>query len=201
MPTRFLAAAATVLAVWACAAPGSVSAAPLNSGLYEGMVLAVSPEGRVAGHFAMEQGDGVTKRCVFDFVGQRTGGRAAIRTVGAPALTGRLTTGTANAVTFSMARIRNLPGCGLVLPPEAEAASGTELDRIRPGSWTQLARIGGARVVLHTAAGGTAGRAYLVKGDVVGVLARRSGQVQVVFPSERSRWAQGWVPAADLTAF
>ncbi|WP_424632016.1 hypothetical protein [Bradyrhizobium sp. SYSU BS000235] len=174
------------------------AAASLRSGFYEGVVLAVGPTGRVVGHFDMEQGDGATKRCVFDFVGEISGNQAIIHTVQSPNLSGRITVSRADEVMFSMAHVRDLPGCGLVLPPEAEAGSGIGLDRIRSGSWTDLARVRNARVAFKAAADGAAGRTYVVKGDVVGILAQQGNQVQVVYPTERDNWAQGWVAAADL---
>lgn len=197
MRGRSLAAIAVMMTVWGCAQPVGASAASLQSGFYEGFVLAVSPTGRVVGHFNMEQGEGVTKRCIFDFVGKASGNQAMIRTTGSPGLNGRIIASAADEVSFSMAHVKDLPGCGLVLPPEAEAG-GTDLDRIKPGSWTDLAKVKSARVAFKAAPGGPAGRTYVVKGDVVGILARQGSQVQVVYPSERDKWAQGWVSATDL---
>jgi hypothetical protein len=190
-------ALAVMLAACGCAQPADASPAALGSGFYEGFVLAVSPGGRVVGHFDMEQGLGVIKRCTFDFVGQASGNRATIRTIRTPSLNGRITADTAGDVIFSMAHVRDLPGCGLIVPPEAEAA-GTQLSRIRPGNWTELARVTGARVAFKATPRGRAGRRYVVKGDVVGILARRGNQLQIVYPSERDTWPQGWVSAADL---
>lgn len=187
-----------MMTVWGCAKPSDAVAVPLRSGFYEGFVLSVSPNGRVVGHFNMEQGEGVTKRCIFDFVGQASGNQATIRTLGSPRLTGRITANAAEEVMFSMAHVRDLPGCGLVLPPEIEAGGGTELDAIRPGGWTDLARVKSARAAFKATPSGPAGRGYVVKGDVVGILARRAGQVQVVYPSERGTWSQGWVNATDI---
>jgi hypothetical protein len=192
-----LTAIVAILTTWGCA-QAAAAAPPLRSGFYEGFVLAVSPTGQVAGHFDMEQGDGATKRCSFDFAGRISGGQAIIHTTGSPSLNGRIAAGAPGEVTFSMAHVKDLPGCGLVLPPKAEEAGGAEFDRIKPGAWTDLARVRGARAALKAAPNGPPGRAYVVKGDVVGVLARQGDQVQVVYPSERDHWAQGWVAAADL---
>ncbi|WP_260599781.1 hypothetical protein [Sphingomonas endolithica] len=190
-------AIAVMLAACGCAQPADASAGALGSGFYEGFLLAVSPGGRVVGHFDMEQGMEVIKRCTFDFVGRASGNQATIRTIRTPSLNGRITADTAGDVTFSMAHVRDLPGCGLVVPPEAEAA-GTQLSRIRPGNWTELARVTGARVAFKATPSGRARRRYVVKGDVVGILARRGNQLLIVYPSERDTWPQGWVSAADL---
>lgn len=45
-------------------------AQPLRSGMYEGLVPAVSPTGRAAGHFNVVQSDNPTTRCVSDFAGR-----------------------------------------------------------------------------------------------------------------------------------
>jgi hypothetical protein len=113
MQVKSLATIALTIAIWGCAEPVAAAAAPLRSGFYEGFVLAVSPSGRVVGHFNMEQGEGVTKRCIFDFVGRASGNQAVIRTVGSPNLSGRITASAADEVMFSMAHVRSLPGCGL----------------------------------------------------------------------------------------
>ena len=198
MRTKASVLIAATMTMAACAQPVGAAAAGLRSGFYEGFVLAVSPQGRVVGHFNLEQGEGVVKRCIFDFVGQASGNQAVIRTTGSPRLNGRMVASTPDEVMFSMAHVRSLPGCGLVLPPEAEAAAGTELDRIRAGGWIDLATVKSTRVAFKSTPGAPAGHSYIVKGDVVGVLARQGSQVQVVYPSERDQWAQGWVAAADL---
>jgi hypothetical protein len=195
MRAELLGVTAVMITIGGCTQP--LDAAPLRSGFYEGFVLAVSPAGQVTGHFDMEQGEVPTKRCRFDFVGQVRKGSAEIRTLDSPNLRGTITGSTAEDVTFSMPGVNDLPGCGLVLPPEAE--TGIELGRIRPGDWTDLAVVKSARVAFKPAPGGSPGRAYVVKGDVLGILARQGSQVQVVYPSERDHWAQGWVSASDLT--
>ncbi|MES3153478.1 hypothetical protein [Sphingomonas faeni] len=200
MLRKILAAAVVMSGAWGCAQPSAAAAAPVRSGFYEGLVLAVSPTGRVVGHFNMEQGEGVVKRCIFDFAGQMRGNQAIIHSAGSPRLTGRITATSADEISFSMAHVKDLPGCGLVLPPEAETAGGTELDLIKPGAWTDLATVKSARVAFKATPGGAGGRAYMVKGDVVGILGRQGNQVKVVYPSERDTWAQGWVAAADLAA-
>jgi hypothetical protein len=196
MQGKLLAAIGVMVTAWGCTQPIAANAAPLRSGYYEGFVLAVSPTGRVTGHFNMEQGGNT--HCIFDFVGQASGSQATIRTVGAPALSGKITASAEDEVTFSMARVKSLPGCGLVLPPEAETGAGTELDRIKPGSWSELATIKSAKVAFRATPGGAAGRAYVVKGDVVAILARQGGNAKVTYPSERDTWSQGWVAASDL---
>ena len=197
-------AGAFLIAVTGCAqaAPPAAPAAVLRSGQYEGLVLGVDASGRVTGSFDMEQGEGVTKTCAFTFTGRAQGGTAAIRAVGqprrgSPVLTGRLGT-SADGVVLRLPGARDLPGCGLVIPPSVEEAEGLELSGTGPGTWTDLAEIRAPRAALRAAPGAPAGRAYVVRGDVVGVLERRGAQARVVFPSDRVPPSQGWVHAAEL---
>lgn len=193
---------AAVLAAAVGCAQAAPPAEPLRSGSHEALVLAVDRSGRVAGSFRMEQGEGVTKICAFTFTGQARGGQAAIRVVGRPRDRSPIPAGRIDAsgdgVTLRLPRAGSLPGCGLVIGPMVKQAGGIELSRIGPGDWTGLAEVRGARVSLRPIPGGPAGRAHLVRGDVVGVLGRQGGQVRVVYPSERRRPSQGWVAASDL---
>jgi hypothetical protein len=204
--TRMGWGAAALLLVAGCAQaaapPPPAPAASFRSGQYEALVLGVDPSGRVTGSFRMEQGEGVTKVCAFSFTGRAQGASAAVRVQGrprgaAPALAGRLEA-TADGVTLRLPGADALPGCGLVLGPMIEGADGLELSRTGPGTWRELAEVKAARAPLRPAPGGPAGRAYVVAGDVVGVLERRGAAVRVVYPSDRARPSQGWVAAAEL---
>jgi hypothetical protein len=184
----------------ATTAPGKMA---LRSGLYEELLVGVDASGRVTGSYHMEQGEGVVKTCAFTFSGQNRGGTAAIRAHGSPrgvasVLTGRLTAADDGGVVLSLPGARDLPGCGLVADPMMEDPDGMGLSRTGDGAWTELVEVRAARAALRPSPGAPAGRAYVVKGDVVGVLERRDGAVRVVYPSYRASPSQGWVSAAEL---
>lgn len=174
----------------------AADAAPLRSGLYGGLVLAVAPDGSVQGHFREDQGQGVVKSCAFTVSGRvDADNRAAIvARAGSNAVRGRLQASD-DGVVLALSSGRSLPGCGLVLDPAID--SGIDLEQIASGTWHGLVRVKLPRVALKPQIGGPAGRAYVVRGDVLGVLAKKGTQVQVVYPSSRARPSQGWV---DVTA-
>lgn len=185
------------LLVAGCGIAVPANAAPLRSGLYEGLILAVGPDGRISGRYREEQGEGVTKSCQFTLAGRAEANGAAITARGgATVLHGRLAATTGGDVILTLPHARDLPGCGLVLMPEVDR--GLELDRTGMGGWSGLVRVKAARVSLTLQPNGPVGRSYVVRGDVLGVTARRAGQVQVVYPSARPNPSRGWVDAGTV---
>ena len=180
------------------AAPALVSAqaAGLASGVYEGLMLAVAPDGHLSGFYREEQGEGVVKRCTFYLVGQSVDGQAQIQTWSDQGLPGRLTSQGAS-VTLTIPRGREHAGCGLVLMPEV--ATGLRLDRVATAQWSELRSIATERADLFKDAGGaTRLRAYLVKGDVVGVVAEQVDWVKIEYVSGTHR-TRGWIRAVDCS--
>ncbi|WP_380784913.1 hypothetical protein [Sphingomonas sp. R86521] len=199
MDTRTIRLACATLTM---VATGCAQAAPLRSGLYEEMVLSVDASGRLVGRYFMEQGEGVVKRCDFTFVGQVRGGEAAVRvleTAAGPVRhpVGRVTA-TADGVTLRLPKAGNLPGCGLVIGPMVEEPGGMPLSRTGAGGWTGLAQVRSPRVALRATPDAAPARAYVVRGDVVGVVERRGRYVHILYPSERRKRSEGWVAATDL---
>ncbi len=172
-------------------------AAPLRSGLYEELVLAVAPSGRVVGHYREDQGDGPTKSCAFTLTGAAAGGSVTARSdAGGAALQGQLTA-TPRGVKLTLPHGRDLPGCGLVLMPEID--TGVDLDRVGDGRWSELVRVSVPRAGLRQQPDAAPGRSYVIRGDVLGVVARRGTSVDVVYPSIRPHPSQGWIEAAEVT--
>lgn len=197
----YFGSAMALAAISACSSPAISQGSVLRSGLYEGMVLSVSPGGRVVGSYREEQGDAPSKSCAFTFSGQVRGSGAAITASDGSArgpgrLAGRLTV-SGQDVTLVLPRARSMGGCGLVLMPEVET-EGMPLSRLAAGAWTDLAKVKDARLALRAAPTAAPGRAYVVRGDVVGIVGRRGAAVEIVYPSDRAKPTRGWVPAAAL---
>jgi hypothetical protein len=176
----------------------------LRSGLFEEVVIAVDASGHLLGRYFMEQGEGVTKRCDFTFVGQVRGGEAALRVLQTPIGQTRHPVGrivaTTGGVTLRLPGAGDLPGCGAVIGPFLDNPQGMALSRTGAGGWVSLMRVRSPRVPLRATPNGAPARAYVVKGDVVGVVERRGGQVHVLYPSDRQKRSEGWVAATDLQA-
>lgn len=165
-----------------------------SAGIYEGLMVAVSPQGAITGHYVEEQGEGVVKRCAFSFSGQLSlDGEAAINSWSTVQLPGRLQFDK-DGVTLTLPEGRQHAGCGLVLLPQV--ATGLALDRVAPANWTELRAITVDKAPFFDAPkNAKPRRAYVVKGDVVGVLAEKDGWVQVEYPVKGKRVA-GWLQPA-----
>ena len=167
----------------------SAQAAPLRSGLYEGLMLAVDEGGAVSGSFA-QQGS-----CTFQIAGRASPkGTAVVRTLGnTPALEGRLSAG-ADSVSLALPGGQQLPGCGNVLPPLVD--KGLELDLTQKGTWTRLVSVATEKTPLRKTPA-DAGRAYVVRGDVLGVVSERADLLEVAFVNGQGRVVRGWIATKD----
>ena len=87
-------------------------------------------------------------------------------------------------------------GCGAVWPfADKDNPADFTLQKAEP--WTSVRVVRAGRTYFSTAPGAAHGRAYLVKGDGVGVRAAQGGWVQADFVGEK-RTNSGWLRGADL---
>lgn len=168
----------------------------LRPGLYEGLMLAVDGGGAVSGSFA-QQGS-----CTFRFAGRASSQSiAVVRTVGegpAPSIEGRLSAGAASkSVSLTLPGGQQLPGCGNVLPPLID--NGLDLDLTHKGAWNRLVSVAADRTALRKSPG-EAGRAYVVRGDVLGVVSEKTDLLEVDFVNAQGRVLHGWIAAKDAKA-
>ncbi len=181
---RFLAMGALSLCAMVPAFAGS---AALHSGKYEGLMLAVTPEHQVEGFYAEEMGEGVTRRCAFYLQGKPE----ALTTWLDDAFPGSVTA-SSDGVTLSVERGREHPGCINVLMPEI--ATGLDLTQTASKNWIGLVTVSADKAYLQKTPGAKATkRPYIVKDDVVGVLAFKEGWAQVEFINAQDRSFIGWI--------
>jgi len=200
MRTLVLAAAMAVLAV------GTAIGAPptIASGAYENtLLIGVDPAtGDVRGYFDMTQGGGPPViSCAFYLKGRLAGAKAAVDTFYPDDPKGDLIRGTLSAQGPGKVRL-TLPtehgGCGNVWQfADATQPADFALQTAKP--WTSVRVVKAAKAYLSPTPGAPHGKAYLVKGDGVGVRAIQSGWVQADFVGE-TRTSSGWLRAADLYA-
>ncbi|WP_156348577.1 hypothetical protein [Sphingomonas sp. Leaf23] len=193
-------AAVGLLLIAGCAEARPPAATTLRSGLYEGLSLAVAPDGRVVGHFLMEgERD---RRCDFVVTGRVDARGATIRALATPYGAARPPVGridpTGDGVRLTLPGSGNLSGCAQVAGPFLDDPKGLELSRTGAGGWSDLARVRLAKVALRARPDAPAGKAYVVKGDVVGIAARSGANVRVIYPSDRQARSEGWVAASAL---
>jgi len=183
---RFLAMGVLSLCV---AVPAFAGSAPLHSGKYEGLMLAVTPDHQVEGYYAETLGEGVTRGCAFYLQGKP----AALTTWLDQAYPGKVAA-SSDGVTLTVEQGRQHPGCINVLMPEI--ATGLELTQTANKKWIGLVTVSADKAYLLKNPGVKAAkRPYIVKNDVVGVLAFKDGWAQVEFINADDRSFTGWISA------
>ncbi|MEX5594432.1 hypothetical protein [Pseudomonas orientalis] len=161
--------------------------AALQSGKYEGLMLAVTPQQQVEGFYSEAMGEGVTRGCSFFLQGKPE----ALTTWREAAYPGSVAAA-ADGVTLTVEQGRQHPGCINVLMPDI--ATGLELSRTARKKWIGLVTVSAEKAYLLKAPGAKATkRPYIVKDDVVGVLAFKDGWAQVEFINADERSFTGWI--------
>ncbi|MGY2273418.1 MULTISPECIES: hypothetical protein [Pseudomonas] len=181
---RFLAVGVLSL----CAVVPAFAGSPvLHSGKYEGLMLAVTPEHQVEGYYAEEMGEGVTRSCTFYLQGKPS----ALTTWNDTAYPGSVAP-SSDGVILTVEQGRQHPGCLSVLMPEI--ATGLDLTQTANKKWIGLVQVSAAKAyLLKTPSAKAAKRPYIVKNDVVGVLAFKDGWAQVEFINADDRSFTGWI--------
>ena len=132
-------------------------------------------------------GEGVTRRCAFYLQGKPE----ALTTWLDDAFPGSVTA-SSDGVTLSVERGREHPGCINVLMPEI--ATGLDLTQTASKNWIGLVTVSADKAYLQKTPGAKAiKRPYIVKDDVVGVLAFKEGWAQVEFINVQDRSFIGWI--------
>lgn len=181
---RFLAMGVLSLCAVAPAFAGSPA---LHSGKYEGLMLAVTPEHQVEGYYSEEMGEGVTRSCAFYLQG-----KPAALTTWADATYPGSVAPSSDGVTLIVAEGRQHPGCFNVLMPEI--ATGLDLSQTANTKWIGLVKVSVDKAyLLKNPSAKAAKRPYIVKNDVVGVLAFKDGWAQVEFINADDRSFTGWI--------
>lgn len=186
---QVLAAGALLL----CSALPALAGAPvLKSGQYESLMLAVTPEHQVEGYYSEELGQGVTRHCTFYLKGKVEDAAATPITTWLDEAYPGSVAPVADGVTLTVERGREHPGCPSVLMPEI--TTGLELSQTASKPWIGLVTISADKAyLLKTAGGKTTKRPYIVKEDVVGVLAYKDGWARVEFINQDDRSFIGWI--------
>ena len=169
------------------AAPAFAGSTALHSGRYEGLMLAVTPGHQVEGYYAEEMGEGVTRGCSFYLQGEP----AALTTWQDEAYPGSVAP-SSDGVTLTVEQGRQHPGCINVLMPEI--ATGLNLTQTASKKWIGLVKVSADKAyLLKNPSAKAAKRPYIVKNDVVGVLAFKDGWAQVEFINAEDRSFTGWI--------
>ncbi len=187
--SRWLAAGVTSLYF---ITPAFAEGSALHSGKYEQLMLAVTPEHQIEGFYAESRGEGTTFSCAFYLQGKvDTGKRAALATWFHDVYPGSVTS-SADGVILKIEQGKQHPGCMNVLMPDI--ATGMELTQTASKQWISLVTVVADKAWLQKSADLNATQGpYVVKGDVVGVLAFTKGGAQVEFINANGRSFIGWI--------
>lgn len=167
--------------------PAFAGSATLQSGKYEGLMLAVTPQHQVEGFYAEDMGEGVKRGCSFFLQGSPE----ALTTWRDVAYPGSVAA-SSDGVTLTVAQGRQHPGCINVLMPQI--ATGLDLSQTARKKWIGLVTVSADKAyLLKTPGAKAAKRPYIVKNDVVGVLAFKDGWAQVEFINADERSFTGWI--------
>jgi hypothetical protein len=181
------------------AAASTVRAAPpaghLQSGIYEGLMLAVDRNGKISGYYRETQGEGVTKTCSFFLSGNATSDQIDVTTWNLQAFPGLLKSED-KGVALTIERGREHPGCGLVLLPEI--AQGIRLDLTLATDWIALRRIVSPRAYFFAEPSERQKtNSYVTKGDIVGLLSVSGDWLEVEYPRQGNKTIKGWIRSRD----
>ncbi len=174
-------------------------AATLHSGVYEGLLLAVSSSGDVTGYYSESSEGSVKQTCSFFISGKVTKNDTAVITSwSAPAsvLPGHISADSAG-VTLTIPNGKNHAGCINVLLPEID--SGLALEATQQTHWQSLVQANSPRVSLSSTPGqDTQRKAWIVKGDVAGVLQTDAEWAQIQYINTAGKVTNGWVHRSDV---
>ncbi len=189
------------LAGLAALAPLMAAAAPATGDYDNGLMLGYDPaSGVVSGYFSMTEDRPPVFSCLFAIRGKLAGASAAVDTYDPADPKGDLIRGTLSVEGKAKVRIV-LPtdhgGCGN-LWPFADQDNPADFDLATARPWTAVRVVKSARAYLYPQAGvAQHGKAYVVRGDGVGVLAARSGWIEAEYTGGKKP-ISGWLPESDI---
>ena len=177
------------------------AAAPvLRPGVYEDMMLAVAPGGQVTARIYEQRGRRPSFSCEVLFAGRAgPGGRVdGVSWAQGEAPHPATLRPTAEGVTIDLPGASDYPGCGMTMgeildQPDEETLSA-------PARWTALLRVTAPRAALRPTPADGAGRPYLVRGDVVGLVGARPGWLEVDYVTDAGGRTHGWLRQGEAAA-
>ncbi|WP_410950770.1 hypothetical protein [Pseudomonas sp. S1(2024)] len=175
----------------------ALSAQALQSGQYEQLLLAVTPDGYVEGHYYDEMPGATRITCSFSMSGQVDAtGQATLVTKAPMGFAGSLRP-EGDGVAFSIESATEMPGCGMLLPPEIN--TGLALSMVEPKQWIGMARVKDPRAYLYqTPQVHATHDRYIVRDDVVGILVCTDSWCQVEYTNKAGDSHLGWVKRQHL---
>lgn len=185
-----------VILVSATMANAWAEAIHLEPGAYEALLLGVNKDGVVTGYYDEELGG---SRCRFFIKGATQQGIANIVAWQGESLSGQLKAGV-DGVNLKIEGGQNFPGCGMVMMPEIDA--GINYSLVAKAPWSELRSIVNAKAYFYSEPKSDKQlKSYLVKGDVVGVVANQGEWLQIDYRSSSGgKISRHWIYSRDAAA-
>lgn len=166
-------------------------------GVYETLLLAVDKNGAVTGYYYEELGQ---SRCRFFVKGNAKQGLAKLVAWEHEPISGELKAG-ADEVILTVKGARDFSGCGMVMMPEID--TGVSYSLVAKAPWSELRSIASAKAYFYSEAKADKQlKSYLVKGDVVGVVASQGEWLQIDYRSpSNGKISRRWIYSRDADTF
>lgn len=189
----FICRSLTAAALSLCIVPPTFAEGlTLQSGKYEQLMLAVTPEGQIEGFYSEERGVGTTFSCAFYLQGKTEAGKASAVSTWLDEVYPGTVEPSIGGVVLTIEKGQQHPGCMNVLMPDI--STGLDLSKTESKKWIGLVTIAADKAWLQkTLEAHSTHGAYVVKDDVVGVLAFKNGAAKVEFINDKGRSFTGWI--------
>lgn len=177
----------------------SISAAPpaFKSGKYEMMLIAVTPDKKVEGYYFEDTGQDVSRKCSFYLSGQADdANKIQVSTwTDSSSFEGSLTPSNKEVV-LNLPEMIQHPGCN------SQPDEGSPLTLIKSSKWIGLLNITADKVYLQKKPDPKSKHsAYVVKGDVVGLIEDNGDWAYVEFINDQDRYFRGWISSSQYAHF
>ena len=164
------------------------------SGQFEGLMLAVDNNGKVTGHYEENQGEGVSKSCRFNLVGEIKSNEIDILTWSTGVFPGKIFT-QKDGIKLQIEKGREHDGCALVLLPEI--SDGIDLERVKTTKWQEIRTISSTKSYFYsTNSDSKKLNSYLLLGDTFGVVSSSGDWLQIEYVGA-SKLTKGWIHARE----
>lgn len=190
---------AGLLLAFAIALP-CAAAAPVRSGDYDGLLVAVGPQGRLTVYFESSTGSGQFS-CVFFGAGLVTGGKHTVDTWYPADRPGEVIRGV-----LEDSAVGAKPGVRLTLEEEHGGCANVQrfasepasFALTEPGGWIAIGVVASARAYFRDDPSGPPRKAFVVAGNPLRIYEERGGWVRAEYVGATGKRTQGWLRQSEL---
>lgn len=171
---------------------------PFKSGIYEQVMLAVTPENTVEGYYFEENTSGPTVRCAFSLYSEANKenlSKLPIITFSVDSYVGSIER-TKDGIKLTLPEEEH-PGCGMLIPPEIKT-DGVEYSLTEKKVWIGIVSIASEKAHLRkTPEEKTKGNVYVVKDNTVAVIKYQGDWANVEFINAEAKSYKGWIKKSE----